>query len=44
MLPSYLCYDIHMDAKTVRCYPVSQTEAERMMDGGDVWANDSLNC
>lgn len=43
-LSSFLCYDIHIDAKTVHCYPVSEAEAERIMEGGEVVKNDWLNC
>lgn len=43
-LTSFLCYDIHIDAKTAHCYPVSETEAQRIMEGGEVVINDWLNC
>jgi hypothetical protein len=43
-LTSFLCYDIHIDAKTAHCYPVSEAEAQRIMGGGEVVMNDSLNC
>jgi hypothetical protein len=43
-LTSFLCYDIHIDARTVHCYPVSEEEAHRIMEGGEVVGNDSLNC
>ena len=43
-LTSFLCYDIHIDAKTAHCYPVSEAEAQRIMEGGEVVINDWLNC
>jgi hypothetical protein len=44
LLTSFLCYDLHIDAKTVHCYPISGEEAERIMQGGEIIGNDSLNC
>lgn len=32
-LSSFLYYEIHVDAKTVHCYQVSEAEAERIMEG-----------
>ncbi|MGB7137615.1 MAG: hypothetical protein WBD46_20170 [Acidobacteriaceae bacterium] len=43
-LTSFLCYDVHIDAKIVHCYPVSEAEAQDIMEGGEVLRNDSLNC
>jgi hypothetical protein len=43
-LTSFLCYDIHIDAKIAHCYPVSESEADRIMEGGEVLINDWLNC
>jgi hypothetical protein len=43
-LTSFLCYDIHIDAKIVHCYPVSEADAKRIMDGGEIVVNDWLNC
>lgn len=41
---SFLCYDLHIDAKVVHCYPISESEARRMMGALDIPANDALNC
>jgi hypothetical protein len=43
-LTSFLCYDIHIDAKIVHCYPVSEADAKRIMDGGEIVVNDWLSC
>jgi hypothetical protein len=43
-LTSFLCYDIHIDARTAHCYPVSEAEANRIMEGGEIVINDWLNC
>ena len=43
-LTSFLCYDIHIDAKVAHCYPVSEGEAHQIMDGGEIVINDWLNC
>lgn len=43
-LTSFLCYDLHIEAKTVHCYPVSKEEAKRMMQDGEIIGNDALNC
>jgi hypothetical protein len=41
---SFLCYDLHIDARKVHCYPISGPEASRVMRGLDIPGNDALNC
>lgn len=41
---SLLCYDLHMDAMIVHCYPISGPEAVQMMGALDIPGNDALNC
>jgi hypothetical protein len=43
-LTSFLCYDVHIDAKIAHCYPVSKAKAEQIMEGGEIVINDCLNC
>lgn len=41
---SYICYDVHIDSKTVHCYPVSEAEARQIMREDEVLNIDGLNC
>jgi hypothetical protein len=41
---SILCFDIHIDNKTVHAYPVSRTEAVRIMNSEMIDAIDYFNC
>lgn len=43
-LTSFLCYDVHIEDRTVHCFPVSEVEAKEIMGEGKVLSNDSLDC
>jgi len=40
----FLCYDIHIDSKTVHCYPVTEAEAKRILGDAKILIYDGFNC
>jgi len=39
---SFLCYDIHIDARLAHAFPVSEAKAHQIMEDGEVQINDWL--
>jgi hypothetical protein len=41
---SHVCFDIHLNAKTVHAYPVDKSQAEQIMGNCPIFCVDDLNC
>jgi hypothetical protein len=43
-LTHFVCYDIHIGAKTVHCFPIPEAKAREIMGDAELVINDALNC
>jgi hypothetical protein len=43
-LTHFVCYDIHIGAKTAHCFPVPEAKAKEIMGDASLLINDGLNC
>jgi hypothetical protein len=42
-MTTLICYDLHIDSKTVHCYPVSGDDSRIIMDGGYALLDDTFH-